>query len=42
MNELIAEKESEKVFSFFIKSGRSACQNKFSITLIIAGLTRCY
>ena len=36
------KKEARKYLRFFIKSGRSACQNRFSITLIIAGLTRCY
>ena len=42
MNELIAEKESEKVFSLSIKPERSACQNRFLIILISTNLTRCY
>ena len=36
------KKKARKYFCTFIKSERSACQNRFLITLIIANLTRCY
>ena len=36
------KKKARKYSRIFIKSERSACQNRFSIALITANLTRCY
>ena len=36
------KKKARKYSCIFIKSERNACQNRFSITLIFAGLARCY